>query len=253
MQKNNYNPYVKQWGNNGEIIVFVHYFGGSANCWKWVAEGLSDHFTCIAFNLPGCGHTKPLPQISTVIYAAFIAARLKMMNVHPYTVIGHSMGGKIATQLALSVPDNVKQLLLVAPSPPGREHILPKNKKQLLHVKDETTAKKIIDGATVIQLQGEALQVAMDAQLATTQQVRDWWVSTGSQQPLVLDEVYKIATPVTILSSVEDAAIAYETIQQDVVPAFKNATLETAKNVGHLIPLENPEIIIATIKKLFHT
>ncbi len=49
------NNKILQWGNHGPILVFLHYFGGSAQSWRWVVEKLSDDYRCIAITLPGFG------------------------------------------------------------------------------------------------------------------------------------------------------------------------------------------------------
>ncbi len=60
----NYNQTVVRWGTTGTPLVFLHYFGGSANSWQWVAEELRADCQCIALNLPGFGGTQPLEKPS---------------------------------------------------------------------------------------------------------------------------------------------------------------------------------------------
>ncbi len=95
------NNSIKQWGSNGETLVFLHYFGGSAGSWQWVAEKLKDSFRCISINLPGFGGTPALQAPSIQCYANYVQDQLSLLAVNNYHLIGHSMGGKIAMQLAI--------------------------------------------------------------------------------------------------------------------------------------------------------
>lgn len=103
----------------GDVLVFLHYFGGSAQSWQWVAEKLSDNYRCVALNLPGFGGTPPLEKPSTQGFADFVRSALSKLKIGRCALIGHSMGCKIALQVAAdAAPETIQQLILVAPSPP---------------------------------------------------------------------------------------------------------------------------------------
>ncbi len=122
---------VVQWGSNGKTIVFLHYFGGSAQSWKWVGEKLKDSFRCISITLPGFGGTPSLQAPSIQCYAKYVQDQLSLLAVNNYNLIGHSMGGKIAMQLATdAIEGAVQQLILIAPSPPSTEPITTIEKKE---------------------------------------------------------------------------------------------------------------------------
>lgn len=89
-----------QWGERGETLVFLHYFGGSAQSWQWVAEKLSADYRCIAINLPGFGGAPALRTSSVAKFATYVEQELNKLEVDCYTLIGHSMGGKVAMQVA---------------------------------------------------------------------------------------------------------------------------------------------------------
>ncbi len=126
-------------------VDFLHYFGGDASCWQWVASMLSPTFTCIAFNLPGCGGTLPLKVLTIANYAFFIQSQIDGLDINKYSISGHSMGGKIALQIAVNdISNRVEQLLLIAPSPPGNESINLADKKNLVQVPNESQAMATI-------------------------------------------------------------------------------------------------------------
>ena len=123
------NNKIMKWGNDGSVLVLLHYFGGSAQSWFWVAEKLSDDYRCIAINFPGFGGEPPMKSPSIQGFADYVRKLLVSLGIKTYTLIGHSMGGKIALQMAAGDSGkSIQQLILVAPSPPTTEPT-PKKKK----------------------------------------------------------------------------------------------------------------------------
>ena len=115
-----------KWGNGKNMLIFLHYFGGDANGWKWVADEISADFTCIAIHLPGFKNNKLLGGPSILNVALNIKAVINKTGIRKYSLIGHSMGGKIALQLAaIDKEKTIKNLILISPSPPGVESISP--------------------------------------------------------------------------------------------------------------------------------
>lgn len=240
-----------KWGNGKNVLIFLHYFGGDANCWKWVADEISAEFTCIGINLPGFGSTPPMLVPSTLNYALNIQSIIKNIGgISQYSLIGHSMGGKIALQLAaIDVKTRIKNIILLAPSPPGIEPITPVIKLQLLQQPNKMEAVDIINSLTFKNLSKFKLDTAVNAQLTTDPSVRTWWVNIGSQQSII-NQLHKIICPVTVLFSKEDGAINYQLIKKSVIPYLKNLKVREIKKSGHLYPLEIPLSIAMEIEKI---
>ncbi len=242
------NGNVKQWGSKGETLVFLHYFGGAAVSWQWVAELLSDSFRCIAINLPGFGNAAPMEQPSIKGFAAFVKQELQKLNVETYTLIGHSMGGKIAMQLAaIAQAESVKALILIAPSPPTVENMPAEEKKRMLNHPNKEEAEKTAKRGTIKSLTDEQYKLAVETQLIIDHNTWRWWLVEGMNHSIA-DQVKKIKIPITILASEDDPAITYDQIQKEVVAILKGAKLVTTKDVGHLIPMESPEWVADQIR-----
>lgn len=91
--------------------VFIHGAGETNVLWKGVIEGLSGPGTAFAVNLPG----HPVGELTCKTIADYSDAVLGFIEkagLRP-AVIGHSMGGAIALQLALDNPEKVAGLVLV--------------------------------------------------------------------------------------------------------------------------------------------
>jgi pimeloyl-ACP methyl ester carboxylesterase len=106
-------------------LVFVHGSGDSAKTWTLVIAALSD-IPCVALDLPGHGALieRPGPDVMTVAdYAAFVRAQIERQGLIGAHVVGHSLGGAIALQLALDAPDLVGGIGLVGTG--ARLRVLP--------------------------------------------------------------------------------------------------------------------------------
>lgn len=88
---------------NGTVLVFLHYFGGSRKSWDWVIEDLEDEFQCLAINLPSFGGCIPLKELLLENFAEYIQKEVtSLFGVKKYILVGHSMGAKIALQIAIN-------------------------------------------------------------------------------------------------------------------------------------------------------
>jgi pimeloyl-ACP methyl ester carboxylesterase len=98
----------------GPPIVFVH---GLAGCWQNWLENIP-HFSrghrVIAVDLPGFGRSEmPRWAISIEGYGRFVDAFLGEIGIERAIVVGNSMGGSIAAEIAISHPSRVEKLVLV--------------------------------------------------------------------------------------------------------------------------------------------
>ncbi|MFF2149631.1 alpha/beta fold hydrolase [Kitasatospora sp. NPDC058190] len=110
---------VRRGGRTGPTLVFVHYWGGSADTWNGVVGHLPPEQATLRFDQRGWGTSRSLPgpyhldqladDLATVVDACVSG---------PFVLVGHSMGGKVSQLLAARRPAHLTRLVLVAPAPP---------------------------------------------------------------------------------------------------------------------------------------
>lgn len=101
--------------SRGQPLLFIHAAGSNANTWQRQLEHFGQWHSPIAFDFPGHGRsggTDGLHSISA--YREFTKAFADALGMQRAVLIGRSMGGAIAMDLALAYPDLVKALVLVA-------------------------------------------------------------------------------------------------------------------------------------------
>ncbi len=98
----------------GETLLFLHGWGGSKELWWGALAALSDGFRCLALDLPGTGETRLPPGLRTMPdMARWVAETCERLRLTRVTLVGHSLGGNLAAQIALDFPDFARRLVLV--------------------------------------------------------------------------------------------------------------------------------------------
>ena len=107
-----------QADGHGAAVLCLHGWASSLRMWQRTARRLAPAYHVISLDLPGFGDSsRPSPDFDFTApsYAAVVSAFLAQMTQTPVVVVGHSMGGLIALQLALTYPDLVSGLVLSNP------------------------------------------------------------------------------------------------------------------------------------------
>ena len=103
-------------GERGPRVVFVHGLFGQGKNWTRVAKGLADRHRVTLLDLPNHGHSPWTDRADYLDMAELVAAELERL-AEPVTLVGHSMGGKVAMQLALRRPELLRALVVVDVAP----------------------------------------------------------------------------------------------------------------------------------------
>jgi pimeloyl-ACP methyl ester carboxylesterase len=102
---------------SGRPLVLLHGLGSSRSAWNPVLAGLAQQFDVIAIDLPGFGASAPLPatvEATPSALAGAVADFLAELGVEKPHVVGDSLGGWVATELARTYP--VASLTLLSPA-----------------------------------------------------------------------------------------------------------------------------------------
>ena len=109
---------VECWPGHGAPLVLLHGLLDCAAGWKHLAQ--ATHRPCYAVDLPGFGDSDRPTRNRISAYAEDVQGALAALDVHDFTLVGHSLGGAVATGLAERLRDDVSALVLMAPAGFGR-------------------------------------------------------------------------------------------------------------------------------------
>ena len=242
--------YTRKGGGNSKTLVFLHYFGGSSQTWSMVTDALADDFHCVAIDLGGFGNSPTTVwEVSVHEHAEYVVNLLKELEIVDYTLIGHSMGGKIAAYIA-SKQTNVNALILVAPSPPTPEPMDDTKRQEMLDMfGDRAAIEALIHKITAKPLSEPLFEKTVLEHLQISEMGWTSWLEKGSREDISV-KMADITIPVTVISGSKDPNFSTKFLKNEFSQYFPEATFIEIKGSGHIIPLETPSELADLIQAI---
>lgn len=109
-------------GEEGSVVILLHGIGSCVETWTFNIAVLAKHHQVYAVDLMGSGRSdKPPDSYSLLSLGTFVKAFMDALEIDRATLVGNSMGGGIALQIALTWPQRTEKLVLVDSLGLGRE------------------------------------------------------------------------------------------------------------------------------------
>ncbi|MEX0962792.1 MAG: alpha/beta fold hydrolase [Pseudohongiellaceae bacterium] len=109
----------RQYSDTGNPLLILHGLFGSLGNWGWHSKQLAEHFAVYGVDLRNHGDSPHADELNYQAMAEDVGQLISSLGLRSCSLIGHSMGGKVAMQLALSHPDLVQRLVVVDIAPLG--------------------------------------------------------------------------------------------------------------------------------------
>ncbi len=112
------NQYYYEIHGEGETLVLIHGLGSSTRDWELQVPAFANNFRVITLDLRGHGKSaKPPGPYSMAMFTEDTARLIKELGTDPAHILGISLGGMVAFQLAIDHPDLVRSLIIVNSTP----------------------------------------------------------------------------------------------------------------------------------------
>lgn len=240
-------------------LICLHYLGGSARSWDWVAARLAPNIRVVALDLPGFGDACHQPGYTKADMADVVAARVEALAPERWALIGHSMGGAVATILARRAENGVAALanlagiVLVAASPPGPEPMDDSKRAQMVGWAaggpiDPGNAHGFITQNVTASLPAAEMQRACDDVTRANPAAWRHWLEIGCRENWSA-RIGTLRTPALILAGADDEALGPDAQRTLTAPHFADATLAVVPGAKHLLPLERPDALATSISE----
>lgn len=239
-------------GSGDHHVIAVHGWFGSAQGWGAVPDYLDGSaFTYAFMNLRGYGGRKDVTGEFTMEEAAADAIALAdELGWDRFSVVGHSMGGKVACQVLLQAPDRVQLMVAVTPVPASAVPFddegwalfsgaadNPGNRAAIINF---TTGNRLtplfIDSVVLHSLDQSTVQ-AFGAYLLS-------WARTDFS-----DRVKGNPARVKVIVGEHDPALSAEVMQQTWLQQFPNAEMTVLANAGHYPMFETPVALVTSVEE----
>ena len=234
---------------SGPHLAFVHGFTQTRASWLPLISTLQDRYTCTTIDAPGHGESRDgklsLPQCGDHIAEI----------MHPGTLIGYSMGARMALHTALQHPTVVRRLVLIS----GTAGIEKIEERTTRVASDELLADRIeeigiekfitewLQNPMCAGLTHDAAQISERLQNTPhglAESLR--YAGTGTQQPL-WDQLTNLEMPVLIVAGHNDHKfVDLATRMASLIP---RATLSIVQDAGHTVHLEQPELFRVVLEQ----
>ncbi len=231
-------------------VVLLHGFGGNAGVWADLIGQLKSHAHMLAFDLPGHGGSLTYPNFGSPRVAALaVAQEMKLRGIEQFHLVGHSMGGAVASLIALSDAASVASLTLLAPGGFGSQINIEIMQALAMaaSIDDLRACFKTMmrQGADVSEtgLRRDAAMRAADGQMDALALIFSKITRDGAQGKLPLDELARLPISVRILWGEQDNVVPVGQLA-DAPDSFIKTTLP---NAGHMLIEEAPEAVIEAI------
>jgi pimeloyl-ACP methyl ester carboxylesterase len=243
---------------NAPAVILIHGFGASLHTWELWAAALSADRRVIRFDLPGSGLSSPDPtgNYSDARTLEVLLALMAQLGVERASLVGNSIGGRIAWTFAAAHPDRIDKLVLISPdgfASPGFEYGKPPEVPATVKLMRYVLPRPLLRMSLVPAYANPA--VLTDAlttryyELMLGPGSRDALIARMEQTVLVdpIPELKKITAPTLIVWGEKDALIPFSN-SADYMKAIPSAKLVALPGMGHLPHEEAPEQTIGVVR-----
>src|SRR5215218_7773568 len=232
-------------------LVLLHGFTQTGRSWQPIGRALAGRYRSAAPDLPGHGdfaERRPASFIACDTY-------LRALTGEPFTLVGYSMGGRVALHAALALGDRVRRLVLVGASP----GIADPAERSARRAADDALAARIeAIGVEAFAREWAALplwagQPERVAAAAHADRLRNTpaglaaalrGLGTGVMEPL-WDALPSLTVPVTLAVGERDEK--FRAIAERMADLLPRAEVVVVPGAGHAAQLEQPDAVAALL------
>ena len=231
-------------GFGDSVVLLLHGFGGDLDNWMFNLDSLAEKHRVLALDLPGHGQsvkTNVDPSLSGM--ATFVRKFLDVLSVSSVHVVGHSMGGAIAMQLASDSPETVKSLGLICSAGLGpdinsdylRGFVEAQSQQELKLVLEQLFADESLVN---LQLVNDLLNYKrMDGVEASLNALSETLISAG-EQTFLTDNIVASGIPVLVIWGKQDRIIPVSHAQNFSAAGGCCVEVEIFDSAGHMVQME---------------
>ncbi len=235
----------------GEPLLFIHGLGSSTRDWEFQVPEFAKSYRVVTLDLRGHGQSgKPAGPYSLRLFAEDTARLLQSLGIESAHVVGLSLGGGVAFQLAIDYPDLVKTLTIVNSGPFMTGSIetdrqVADERVNIVRQHGMRAMGQVLSGRLFPNPEHEPQRNTFverwaendpDAYINSTLAMVGWNVS---------DQISAIECPTLVLSADQDYTPI--PVKEAYTKLMPNAELVVVPDARHAMPIERPEAFNAAL------
>jgi pimeloyl-ACP methyl ester carboxylesterase len=237
-------------GSGSRHVLFAHGWISSRRMWYDVAQRLDPSmYTLDLLDFRGCGLSdRPSAGHDLGGYTSDLRSALASIDA-PVTLVGHSMGGKLAQYIASERPANLARLILVAPGTAKASRFPEKHRQLTL---DAYGSRERIQRFQRAAMAREPEPASMERTVddALVAQYEHWigWYDRGRGVDF-MDRLPAIDVPTLVIAGAKDPIASSARVKRDTAEAITGALFVLLRDAGHNLPIETPQEISGAVER----
>jgi len=243
-------------------LLLLHGLGGSTEDWAAVAAALPKSLSPLALDFPGFGKAvRPHDSYDPASLARWVLGELDDRDVETVVVAGHSLGGRVAGELALLAPKRVLALALVSPlgaAPYGFTDTLKwkaMSRAALVGATPEATLKNALGYGFTVDGPGKRAFVARGLKARTGPHAQaalralERSVDGLLAAPPLKKRLAGTSLPLVVVTGADDPLAPPRDVEA-ILEARRDARYAKLPGVGHYAPIEAPKEVAKLLAEL---
>ena len=248
--------YFRKFGEKGSNLIVLHGLFGSGKNWQSFARSFGNNFQVWTLDARNHGNS---PHTRTMGYQEMAEDVVSFMDKHELEnviLLGHSMGGKTAMQLALRFPNRIVGLIVVDIAPVEYHHQQTQLKlieaMQKIRTEDETSRSEI-EKKLLLKIPEKRLLAFLMTNLIHDNGRFSWriglkQIAAGLPELLNFSELKKFFSGPTHFIAGENSAYIKTTYHAQIQNYFPESKITMLKNCGHWLHVEQPDTFQKTVE-----
>ncbi|MEE9413297.1 MAG: alpha/beta fold hydrolase [Methylococcales bacterium] len=240
--------------HNPPLIIMHGLFGSSRN-WSQLADKFAEDYQVYVVDLRNHGES---PHVQGMDYPAMAADLSALMTAHKIqnaTVLGHSLGGKVAMWLALTQPDCVRRLIVIDIAPVHYAHDFNEIFRGIQSVPLQTIVSRgQVDSYLAKHISEPAIRQFLLQNLVNREGQYTWRIPFNFLEQAILEimgfpETSHIKPCIQPALFIAGGRSDYLLVKhhETINSLFPNHTIKTIENAGHWVHAEQPQQVFDVV------
>jgi 3-oxoadipate enol-lactonase len=233
---------------SGAPLLLIHGLGYARWGWEPVVEPLSRSFDVLLFDNRGVGGSDAPPGPYTTGEMAGDALQvLDEAGVERAHVVGTSLGGMIAQELALAAPERVDRLVLVC-TLPGSARSFPMPAQTVRLMEARATLREYVENSLDPDPRPELVDRILEHRVATAQPFEPWAAQAAAGAGFdAYDRLASLATPTLVIHGDGDVVVDPRNAEPlgELIPDVR---VKIYPGCGHLLMWQEPDVFVRDLE-----
>jgi len=249
----------KEFGQ-GDPIIILHGLFGTLDNWQTIAKQLATDYSVYIIDQRNHGRSPHDDAFDYSLMASDLQAFMEANWMYKATIIGHSMGGKTAMQLAFDYSDLIERLIVVDIAPKGYEGGHQEIFDALFAVDlDKIESRKAADDFLAERIPDFAVRQFLLKNLTRNKEGGYQW---KMNLPVIYDNYQRILAPPDRMETVDMPTLfirggasdyILDSDMPDIKSYFSEASFETIAGAGHWVHAEAPAKFLEILQGFLKT